>query len=292
MEHQLFQSIVAVMAKVRKIRKPTNCDFSDEDIVKVFYWAVIHDRPVAWACDRRHWPIWLRHRPLPSPATMSRRLRSRSVLRLLHALEQHVIAPKEPGLFWMIDGKPLTISGCSKDRQAGYGRAASCKAKGYKIHALVGTDGSIPCWRLAPMNKDERVMAERMLRTAPIQGYVVGDSNYDSNPLHRVCDERDQLQLVSRRRYGAKHGTGHREQTVGRLRSMALTENPFPAFAKQLLIDRGEIERRFGNVTNWGGGLTCLPPWVRTHRRVHRWVQAKLVLTALKRSTRITTYAA
>jgi hypothetical protein len=292
MEHQLWRLIVTALADIHKVRKPTICDFSDEHIVKVHYWSVIHDRSTSWACKPRHWPLCFRPKVLPSPATMSRRLRHPSVCKLLNALEQRVFAAQQSGLFWMIDGKPLPIGGCSKDRQAGYGRAANCKAKGYKIHAIVGSEGAIAAWRLAPMNKDERVMAERLLRTAPIQGYVVGDSNYDSNKLHQVCDQRGNLQLVTRRRYGSKHGTGHRKQTAGRLRSMQLTENPFPAFATQLLHDRGDIERRFAHATNWGGGLTCLPPWVRTHRRVHRWVQAKLVLTALKRSFATRTYAA
>jgi Transposase DDE domain len=290
-EHQLWLSIVTLLASSYKSRKPTDFDFSDEDIVKVYYWAVIHDRPMRWACQRRHWPIWHRRKPLPSESTMSRRLRTRSVQTLLNALEHRVVAPKETELFWMIDGKPLPISGCSKDRQAGYGRAANCKAKGYKIHAIVGSGGAIAAWRLAPMNKDERVIAERMLRTAPIQGYVVGDSNFDSNKLHVVCGVRG-LQLVTLRRYGPSHGTGHRKQSAGRLRSIQLTESPYPAFAKRLLHDRCDIERRFAHVSNWGGGLTCLPPWVRTHRRVHRWVQAKLVLRALKRRLPASTYVA
>lgn len=292
MEHQLFKSIVVVMASLHKGRRSMREGFSDEEIVEVYYWSVIHDRPTCWACDPRHWPIWRRRKPLPSPATMSRRLRRASVRCLLNALEERVIAPKEPGLYWMIDGKPLPISGCSSDRQAGYGRAAGSKAKGYKIHSIVNAQGEVAAWRVAPMNKDERVMAERLLRVAPIQGYVVADSNYDSNKLHEVCGRRDQLQLVTRRRYGPEKGTGHRRQTTGRLRSIDLTEHPYPRFANRLLKDRNEIERQFGNLTNWGGGLTCLPPWVRTHRRVHRWVQAKLVLTALKRSMSTSTCAA
>jgi len=287
MEHQLWKAIVAALMTLDKPRTPAAWDFSDEDIVKVYYWAVIHDRAVSWACAAQHWPVHGRRRPLPSQTTMSRRLRTPSVIALLNALERRVVAPKEPGLFWIIDGKPLPIGGCSKDRQAGYGRAANCKAKGYKMHVIVDSEGAVASWRLAPMNKDERVMAERMLKTAPIQGYVVADSNYDSNKLHEVCQSRPQLQLVTRRRYGSNHGTGHRKQSPGRLRSMHLTENPYPAFATQLLRDREQIERRFGQLTNWGGGLTCLPAWVRTHRRVYRWVQAKLVLTALKRSFRI-----
>ena len=292
MEHQLWKAIVAVLATLDKPRNSPSFDYSDEDIVKVFYWAAIHDRPLSWAIDRAHWPIHLRKRGLPSNTTMSRRLRTVSVRSLLDAMEQRVVAPQQPGLFWMIDGKPLSISGCSKDKQAGYGRAANCKAKGYKIHAIVGGDGAIASWRVAPMNKDERVMAERMVRTAPIQGYLVADSNYDSNKLHEACLKRDQLQLVTRRRYGPDHGTGHRKQSSGRLRAIELTENPKPAFAATLLRDRNEIERRFANLTNWGGGLTCLPPWVRTHRRVHRWVQAKLVLGALKRADCSRTYVA
>ena len=294
MEHQLWKAIVGVLLTLDQTPKATAFAFSDGDIVKVFYWSVVCDRPTSWACRRENWPPHLRKRPLPSPATMSRRLRSDSVVALLDALERRVVAPRGPGLYWMIDGKPLPIGGCSKDRQAGYGRAAGGKAKGYKLHALRGSDGSLAAWRVAPMNKDERVMAERLLKAAPpeVQGYIAADANYDSNPLHRIADARGGVQLVTPRRYGPGNGTGHRKQAAGRLRSLALTEGPFPAFAARLLQDRAEIERQFGNLTNWGGGLTCLPAWVRTHRRVRRWVQAKLVLAALKRDLAATTYAA
>jgi hypothetical protein len=299
MEHQLWKSIVAVLRGLDKPRAPHRFDFSDQDIVAVYYWSVIHDRPTSWACRPEHWPIHLRRRPLPSQPTMSRRLRSKSVVALLDALERRVTAPTGPGVFWMIDGKPLTVGGCSKDRQAGYGQAAGCMAKGYKLHALVNPRGALACWRLAPMNTDERAMAERLVRSAPpeVAGYLLGDANYDSNPLHRHCAARGDLQLVTPRRRGPgtgqrRGGTGHRRQAAGRLRSIALAESPFPDFGAQLRGDRAEIERQFGNLVNWGGGLACLPAWVRTHRRVRRWVQAKLALTALKRQAGLTTCAA
>jgi hypothetical protein len=282
MEHQLFRAIVQALKDCDKGRRRVKCVFQDVEIAAVWFWAVIHDRPVSWAVQRRHWPLWHR-RSLPSNSTMSRRLKTKSVRALLQALERRLTAPERPGLFWKLDGKPLPIGGCSRDRQAGYGRAAGTKAKGYKLHAILGADGRIATWRLAPMNKDERVMAERLLKQAAIQGYVVADGNYDSNRLHAVCDERGNLQLVTRRRYGPPRGTGHRRQTAGRLRSIALVENPRPAFAEGLLHDRAAIERDYGNLSNWGGGLVTLPPWVRTYRRVHRWVQAKLALTALRR---------
>src|SRR5438552_4397067 len=220
MEHQLWKAIVAVLVTLDTRRLPADFDFSDQEIVQVFYWAVICDRPTSWACRKKHWPLHLRKRPLPSAATMSRRLRSPSIVALLDTLERRVVAPKEPGLFWMIDGKPLPIGGCSKDRQAGYGRAAGGKAKGYKLHALVGSEGAIAQWRVAPMNKDERVMAERLVKAAPpeVVGYLVADANFDSNPLHHACENRGNLQLVTPRRYGPGKGTGHRKQTAGRRR--------------------------------------------------------------------------
>jgi hypothetical protein len=294
MEHRLWPAIVAVLSTLDKPRAPARFDFADADIVRVYYWAVICDRPTSWACRKEHWPVHLRKRPLPSAATMSRRLRSARVAALLDALERRVTAPAGPGLFWMIDGKPLPIGGCSKDRQAGYGRAAGGKAKGYKLHALVGGEGAVAAWRVAPMNTDERVMAGRLLKAAPpeVVGYIAADANYDSNKLHRACDAHGDRQLVTPRRYGPGKGTGHRKQTPGRLRSIALTEGPFPAFAARLRRDRAEIERRFGNLTNWGGGLAGRPAWVRTHRRVRRWVQAKLTRTRLKPTAEIGTCAA
>ena len=41
-------------------------------LVAVMLWAALHDRPVSWACQRRHWSTTtLRPGRLPSPATTS-----------------------------------------------------------------------------------------------------------------------------------------------------------------------------------------------------------------------------
>jgi hypothetical protein len=291
MEHQLWKVIVAILGVVDKSRVRREKDYTDRRIVAVYYWSVLCDRPVSWALKCSNWPIALRRHPLPSDATMSRRLRSKGVQQLVRRLEDRVLRKSERGtLVWLIDGKPLPIGGASKDRQAGYGQAAGCKAKGYKLHAMVGADKSLPEWRLAPMNVDERKMANRMLQRAEITGYVVADANYDSNKLHATCDARGNLQLVAPRRYGSGRGHGHRKQTPGRLRSKEILENPNPEFGTALLAQRDDIERYFGNLSNWGGGLSHLPPWVRGYRRVHRWVQAKLIINYIKNTPNTTTY--
>jgi len=290
MERQLWKAIVACLRRIDKSIPVAAEDYTDARIIEVYLWAVLHDRPMSWVCQPRNWPPAMRRRPLPSDSCMSRRLKSERVIALLAALEEHVVRrPEAGGLVWFMDGKPLTISGVSKDRQAGYGRAAAGKAKGYKIHAIVGVDNTLAAWRLAPMNVDERVMAERLLRTKGVQGYVVTDANYDSNRLHAECDARGDLQMVTPRRHGPGRGHGHRKQRAGRLRAKDILENPRPWFGRDLLRQRGQIERYFGHLTNWGGGLTHLPPWVRTHRRVYRWVQAKLIAAHTRHQMRQTT---
>lgn len=293
MEHQLWSVIVAILKEINKARPRSDVEFSDERIVEVYYWATLHDRPISWAVRKQNWPVWLQRKTLPSNSTMSRRLRSSRVKALLQALDNRLVRSSSPGtLVWILDGKPLTISGVSADPHAGYGRAARSKAKGYKLHVLLGADKSLAEWRLAPMNVDERKMAARMLRRAKLQGYVAADANYDSNDLHGICDKLGNRQLVTPRRYGPHRGTGHRKQTTGRMRSKAILEDPFPKFGAGLLKQRSDVERCFGNLTNWGGGLTHLPPWVRTYPRVYRWVQAKLVIQAAKSRNCTSTYVA
>jgi hypothetical protein len=290
MEHQLWMAIVALLLPLDKTPCPTHHDYQDHEIARIFFWAVVHDRPIAWACSRKNWPIHLRRRPLPSTSTMSRRLRSPSVVALLDELSRRVTAPTQPGVFWMIDGKPLVIGGASGDSEGPCGRAANGMARGYKLHAILNSQGEIAACKVAPMNVDERVVAERLIAQAAIQGYLVADANYDSNPLHAICDALGNLQLLTPRRFAkTAKGTGHRRQAVGRLRCLDLWSQPEPRYIDELLNDRRAIERNFGNLTNWGGGLGPLPAWVRTLRRVDRWVRAKLVLTAIKRRNRITT---
>ena len=285
MERQLWKKIVKLIKGIGKLRGNVMCTFSDAVIVKTWLWAVLHDRPVSWACQACNWPVSERHWQLPSESTMSRRLASQGVRWLLKQLENLVLQSDfQANLVWSVDGKPLPISGHSQDRQAGYGRAVGGKSKGYKIHAIVGQNGSVAHWRLAPMNKDERVMAGRMLQATKIQGYLLADSNYDSNKLHQQCDDHGNLQMVSPRRYGPGRGFGNRKQTAGRLRSVEILEHHTPDFGNDLFLLRKSIERYFGNLTNWGAGLTHLPPWVRTYRRVHRWVQTKIIINAVKRN--------
>lgn len=253
--------------------------YSAADIVMVYFWAALHDRPMSWAVVKANWPAGLHSRRLPSQSTLSRRMRHDDVLDLMTKVETTWLAMVSASnlLIKTIDGKPLAVSGVSKDRDAGYGRGAGGMQKGYKLYA-VWASGPLPvAWGLAPMNRSEKTMARELIPTLPGGGYLLGDTEYDSNPLHDLAHQAGHQLLTPKRQ--SKRGLGHRKHSPYRLRSIELMQQEF---GKAVFQFRRQIERNFGNFTSFGGGLTCLPSWVRRFHRVRNWVHAKLLINAAR----------
>ncbi len=245
----------------------------------VYIWAVLHDRPTVWACDPKNWPegLWPR-RKLPSQPTMSNRLRTTEVQRLMHVMEQEIIKLQDDnGWVAAVDGKPLVVGAHSKDPDCKWGRAGPRSyAKGYKLHAIYGPAPLPLCWTIAPLNEGESEVAARLLPTLKRGGYILGDKQYDSNPLHEVALQNG-FQLVAERKR-PNSGLGHRWHSAGRIRSIALLQTEF---GKALHSCRDAIERCFGWLTNHACGLSPLPNWVRRDHRVRCWVQVKLIIHAI-----------
>lgn len=255
--------------------------FSDRVIVLVLLWAAFQHKPISWAVQRSNWPVWTqRWLPvLPSSTTMSRRLRRDSIRVFLDRLLANAQGWSRMTLVRVIDGTALEIRRHSKDRQAGYGFGSGAKAKGYKLHVLLESSGAVVDWRLAPMNVSEKVMAQRMLLRVDQMGYLVADGEFDSNPLHRIVASKGG-QLLAPRRKGTK-GLGHIRHAPGRLRAIDMLEGP-SRFGRDLLRTRNAIERYFGNADSHSEAMGDLPAWVRTHRRVERWIHAKLIINAVR----------
>lgn len=279
MEREAWKWILPFVHRALKARPNARFTFDWTEIVLVFLWAVLHDRPISWACDPQSWPDELRPRALPTPSTMTRRQQKphfkACLMRLLAQLRSGVAR----SLLNMVDGKPLPIGNHSKDPDAHFGRGAGGMAKGYKLHLILGKNGIIEAHDVRPMNCDERVVARDLVRRASLRGYLLADGHYDDNPLHQRCAERG-VQLVSPRRYPGS-GLGHRRHSPSRLRSIALLEQSETGFGPQLHAERRMIETFFGHLTSACFGLAPLPAWVRRQPRVWRWVTAKLILFAL-----------
>lgn len=276
MERELWSSLYLL---ARKLGKPWGSwRYSTVEVLGVYFWAVVHDRPTSWAIDPNEWPDDLRPEWLPSQSTMSRRLRKPETVELMTAIEQQLVTLLALGqyLVHIVDGKALAISAVSKDPDSGYGRGAGAQQKGYKLHAIWSGGPIPPAWALAPMNTSEKTMARHLIPTLVGGGYLLGDVQYDVGKLYELATEAG-FQLVAPKTKG--RGLGHRRQAPGRLRSIELLQTEF---GHALCHQRSAIECRFGTFTALGGGLGPLPAWVRRFNRVRNWVQAKIIAIGVR----------
>jgi hypothetical protein len=252
--------------------------FFDWEIAAVYLWAAIHDRPMSWASVREHWPKGLWRGKLPSTTVVSTRVKTVEVLRVFAEMERRVTSDPRGGLLFVVDGKPLLVGSHSKDPDAHWGHVRRGWAKGYKLHAIYGRDETCPfAWEITSLNEAEPEVAARIVPALGSGGgYLVGDSAYDSNPLHEATTATGRQLIAPRKR--PKAGLGHRQHSRGRLRSIELLKQDF---GRALLHWRDSVERQFGWLTNHGAGLAPLPNWVRRAHRVRLWVQAKLIIHAI-----------
>ena len=273
MENELFKEVYQMVQRIGNNKTLKRATYSNADIVAIYLWAVLHDRPTYWACKKTSWPIYLRRRKLPNPSTMSRRLRTQEIDQLLKEVERELIDRSPSALCRWIDAKPLVISRCSKDKQAGYGYAASGMAKGYKFHAVADQLQGFVVWTIRPMNHSEATVADELIAQLDSEGYLVGDGAYDKNRLYELSGAKS-IQFIAPQRIKSAQGLGHRRHSVYRLRSLSLQQQPL---GQSLLASRNQIERMFGQLTNLGFGLSPLPNWVRTLFRVELWTRGKLI---------------
>lgn len=253
------------------IRRPARTQYTDQDIVRVILWATLHDRPIAWACRRSSWPKGCG--AVPDGSTVSRRSHTLGVRRVLRALVPR--GRVEGGRLLCVDGKPLTVSRFSKDRDARFGHADGGMRRGYKLHAICDRHGQIRAFDVRAINEAECVVARKLIaRTAAPRTVVLGDASYDANALYHRAASRGARFIAPRRKAGRSISEGH-VQHADRVRAAEQIESDGRK-RRQVARLRGTIERTFGWLTMLGGGSP--PPWARTLHRVRRWVMAKLAI--------------
>jgi hypothetical protein len=274
MERELWTQLYGIVVHLDNLW--TNGLSRAGEIVMVFLWAVVPDRPTCWACQACNWagrpPRWL-----PSQSATSRRLRTAKVRQLLSDVEKHLGGDARRWWLTRLDSKPLPVGPPSKDPDAKYGYAGRCGLnRGYKLHAIWG-GGPGPCvWRIETMSVGDATAASSLVRQLPGEGYVVADSQYDSNPLHAAAAPRHQLVAPPQRQGKA---LGHRRHHPSRIHAQELVRKPF---GRGLLRFRDQIERDFSGLTSFAAGLSPLPSWVRRLHRVRLWLQAKLLIYAVR----------
>ena len=273
---QLYQLVFSTAHSPRRARE----QYCDRWVVMIYFWSVIHDRCVSWACDSDNWPESL-DRPLISQSRMSRRLRTVGVIQLIERLLNKVSERFGTPLVKEIDSKPLVVGAYSKDGDARRGRLADGQfGKGYRMHAIM--HGRVPRrFLLMPLNVHDSVAGPELLRQLEGAGYATADNAYDVNECYLAAASANH-QLVAPPRECNKGVRDLKYNTPQRLRGLDLIDSPLEkcgqpsAFGKDLYACRQQIESGFGGLTHCG--LGALPPWVRRPHRVALWTAAKIIV--------------
>lgn len=262
----------------RRLPRPRRrFDYSDRQILLMWLWAVFHDRPMSWACQRENCRGHFRPRSLPSVSQFCKRLatpRFEMCRRMLH----EVLTEQGRGeLLNFLDGKPLVINGYSADPDARNGKACGRYAFGYKLHARTTHSGFIHEYKVLPLNEGEPNTARRLLERLPEGAMVLADANYDAAPLYKAVDERG-ARLLTRLKGQHQRKPGTKRSMPRARREAVELWDQMPAVGELAMRVRSSIERTFARLCGFGGGLGALPPWARRLSRVTRWVDAKLAI--------------
>jgi len=278
MERELWLPLYQLVEKVGRQIHQKGVTYQPWIVAAVVLWSALHDRPREWACDEKNWSTTT-HRPvqLPSASVLSRRADTVGMGLFWRMLEDALRTSEYHGLLSIVDGKPLFVGGCSKDRDAKWGYGAGIHAKGYKLHVIWNSDCLPETWTVTAMNSYESAVAEELVTQVHGGGYLLGDGNYDVGLLHEAADRQGYQLLAEDRRPNA--GKGHRQVNAFRCRGIELRHS---SFGKEWLAQRSAIERRFGQATSFGGGMGPLPAWVRRTHRVRTWIWAKLLINAVR----------
>ena len=274
MERELWPLLYRALRDVSASDHQHGVQYQPWVIVAVLLWAALHDRPRSWAGAKDHWDTTqLRPDKIPSPSTLSRRAKTAEVADLLDRLGEHLRGTGNPAWVLAVDGKPLPVGKCSKDPDA----KPNQHGKGYKLHAIWGSRCMPEAWAVTAANEYEGAVAEDLLGRVVGKGFLLADGSYEANRVYDAA-AGSCYQLLAHPGPEVT-GDGHGYQSAHRLQALHWFDT---GLGWDLYRYRSSIERRFGNMGSFGGGLGPLPNWVRRLRRVTQWVHCKLLINAAR----------
>jgi hypothetical protein len=276
MDGELFRRLYHLCVGVASREAGRRRTYSDLEVLVTFVLAAVANRPLSWACRRGNRPPWCLRLKVPTPSTMSRRTRTPQFRRLLLALDAALRGRLPGSSLKFLDGKPLLVAGHSGDRDARTGRAPGGFAEGYRLHALLDACGRVEAFTVTGLGGGESTAARELLvPAADLRGaLVLGDPNYDSNPLYAAVSAAGGRLLAPRRKPGTGFGHGT-EQHPDRLRAVDELERTAGGLRGFRRLRLG-VEQAFGLMTHLGLGAP--PPWVRRLPRVRMWVMGKVLV--------------
>lgn len=242
---------------------------------------------------RRLLPGKLRRRK-PDESTLSRRFRSP---KLEQMLERALMRLAEPTPFGALDGLILRVGHHSTDGEARFGGRGSHFQKGYKAVRFVNDHGQAWSVNLGSADQPEIALAQAVIDRMAEHGvkldHAAADSAYDSEEFRQYVAEQLRAFLIapvfSRGRRPAKGRRRKAPKGSYRRRACQMLRS---AWGKHWLKRRGIVERSNGWLRQGPHNLGWLPPFVRTARRVRRWLLSHEVLLSYRKRLRMAGIAA
>ncbi len=229
-------------------------------------------------------------RPACDPTTVSRRIHDGALTRLYQAMLNDQLVFNLPGNYWIVDSKGLGVPWHTTDANATLGPCDGRFARGYRLHLLVDRYEQVWAARVTAMNVAEPAVACQLLGDLDSlegprpRGLLLADRGYDTIATFTAAAKSGLVMLCKRRVTACSDPRP--SDSAARYRSFLILEKcpkSHGTIAEQFPKLRDTAERAFAHLCGRAGGLTGLPPWVRTLPRVRAWVMAKLVLHAAHR---------
>ncbi len=134
----------------------------------MYIWAVWHDRPLCWACEREHYHTLFRPRQLPSVSQFCRRVKDDPRFTLtLQYLHEQLADCDTPSLLGCFDGKLMPVALHKlPDPDAKKVRTNGGYVRGYRLHAWTDR-GRIRVWCVTAANEGEQTIARALCQYLP-----------------------------------------------------------------------------------------------------------------------------
>lgn len=286
MDRDVWSVVVRATRSLRSAAPPRRRPvlFSDRLILLLYLWLVWHELPMCRVGDRGVFGSMFRPRMRPGVSQFCKRIAEPRFALLLEAVRRRLTGTLDESMLLVIDGKALPVTENSRDPDATTGHGGGRFCKGYRLNALGDDRGRIGEYRVSDMREQEKNLAFEMLGAVGAGQVVLADGNYDSSRLYDRAAERGAYLFTPVKALGQHPRTVARTSPARREAGRIWRERP--RLAEKVYALRGAIERTFANLSNFAGGLRGLPPWVRSRRRVERFVAAKLVIYQARRLVR------
>lgn len=263
--------------------------YGTEEILAVWAFASLMDWPISVTRERllhgasgwwlrRHWRWQTR---VPSLTTLTRRAKAPdfrwALRRLLRRLRR--LLGRRPKTHLVMDSTFLLTGPYSRDQESRWSCHGGKWFRGYALHAIVDRAGMLWAWHVTSANVQEMKAARRLVRQVAVEAgrdakWLIADSGYDSEPLHRLVRRRLGAQLIAPLNLRGAKTDRWRQRQPGRDACDRLLNSDKGA---GLVRQRSVIERW----NSWFKGtsnVSMLPYHVRRLRRVRRWIDLKLAV--------------